>query len=164
MPAPQVHGQLPKCTTRSKRRGRESPPHRIRTLPHRHRLALALALLAALFWGLLPLALQIVFPVLDATPSPGADSSSPALLSGCFSPAATTSRTRCGSHRSCGRCCPIAIVGLTLNYTLFVVGVHLTSPATAQVVIQSANLFVLLGDMVVYRERFSGCSGSVPRC
>jgi drug/metabolite transporter (DMT)-like permease len=50
---------------------------------------------------------------------------------------------------------PIAIVGLTLNYTLFVVGVHLTSPATAQVVIQSANLFVLLGGLVVYRERFS---------
>ena len=37
----------------------------IRTLPHRHRLALSLALLAALFWGLLPLALQIVSPVLD---------------------------------------------------------------------------------------------------
>jgi drug/metabolite transporter (DMT)-like permease len=50
---------------------------------------------------------------------------------------------------------PIAIAGLTLNYTLFVVGVHLTSPATAQVVIQSANLFVLLGGLVVYHERFS---------
>ena len=46
---------------------------------------------------------------------------------------------------------PIAVVGLTLNYTLFVVGVRLTSPATAQVVFQSANLFVLLGGLVVYR-------------
>ncbi len=50
---------------------------------------------------------------------------------------------------------PVAVVGLTLNYTLFVVGVRLTSPATAQVVIQSANLFVLLGGLIVYRERFS---------
>jgi drug/metabolite transporter (DMT)-like permease len=50
---------------------------------------------------------------------------------------------------------PIAVIGLTLNYTLFVVGVHLTSPATAQVVIQSANLFVLLGGLIVYRERFT---------
>jgi drug/metabolite transporter (DMT)-like permease len=50
---------------------------------------------------------------------------------------------------------PVAIIGLTLNYTLFVVGVHLTSPATAQVMIQSGNLFVLLGGLTVYRERFS---------
>ena len=34
-------------------------------MPHRTRLAFLLALLAALCWGLLPLALHIVVPVLD---------------------------------------------------------------------------------------------------
>ena len=49
----------------------------------------------------------------------------------------------------------IAVLGLTLNYTLFAVGVRLTSPATAQVVGQSASLFLLLGGLIVFRERFS---------
>lgn len=34
-------------------------------LPHRNQLALTLARDAALFWGLLPLALQLLVPVLD---------------------------------------------------------------------------------------------------
>jgi drug/metabolite transporter (DMT)-like permease len=49
----------------------------------------------------------------------------------------------------------VAVVGLTLNYALFVLGVRLTSPPTAQVVIQLSSLFLLLGGLVVYRERFS---------
>lgn len=50
----------------------------------------------------------------------------------------------------------VSILGITLNYTLFVVGVRLTSPATAQIVTQLANLFLLLGGLLVFRERFSG--------
>ena len=37
----------------------------LHALPQRNRLAFLLALLAALFWGLLPLALQLVVPILD---------------------------------------------------------------------------------------------------
>jgi len=50
----------------------------------------------------------------------------------------------------------VSIVGITLNYTLFALGVRLTSPATAQIVTQLANLFLLLGGLLVFRERFSG--------
>lgn len=50
---------------------------------------------------------------------------------------------------------PVAVVGITLNYTLFVVGLRLSSPETSQVVGQSASLFLLFGGLVVYRERFS---------
>jgi drug/metabolite transporter (DMT)-like permease len=50
---------------------------------------------------------------------------------------------------------PVAVVGITLNYTLFVVGLQLSSPETSQVVGQSASLFLLLGGLVVFRERFS---------
>jgi drug/metabolite transporter (DMT)-like permease len=49
----------------------------------------------------------------------------------------------------------VAVAGLTLNYALFALGVHLTSPPTAQVVIQLSSLFLLLGGLIVYRERFS---------
>jgi drug/metabolite transporter (DMT)-like permease len=131
-------------------RARDSP-----ALPHRSHLALPLALLAALFWGLLPLALQLVAPALD-----------PYTITWCrFLVAALVVGLFLGRRSSLPRpwrltpglrlLVPVAIVGLTLNYTLFVVGVHLTSPATAQVVIQSANLFVLLGGLILYRERFS---------
>jgi drug/metabolite transporter (DMT)-like permease len=110
---------------------------------------------AALFWGLLPLALQIVVPVLDTFTITWCRFVVAALVLGLF-------LARRGAVPSPWRLppglwplVPIAVIGLTLNYTLFVVGVHLTSPATAQVVIQSANLFVLLGGLVVYQERFS---------
>lgn len=114
-----------------------------------------LALLAALFWGLLPLALQVVSPVLDAYTITWCRFLVAGLAVGAF-------LVRRGQVPNPMRLAPalrvllpIAIVGLTLNYTLFVVGVRLTSPATAQVVIQSANLFVLLGGLIVYRERFT---------
>ena len=128
----------------------------LHALPHRSHLALPLALIAALFWGLLPLALQLVVPVLDTY-----------TITWCrFLVAGLVVGLLLARRRSLPKpwllapglrlLVPIAVVGLTLNYTLFVVGVQLTSPATAQVVIQSANLFVLLGGLIIYRERFSG--------
>ena len=128
---------------------------RIRTLPHRHRLALALALLAALFWGLLPLALQIVSPVLDSYTITWCRFLVAGLAVGLFLGRRGQIPNPMRLAPQLRALLPIAVVGLTLNYTLFVVGVRLTSPATAQVVIQSANLFVLLGGLVVYRERFT---------
>lgn len=128
---------------------------RILTLPHRHRLALALALLAALFWGLLPLALQIVSPVLDTYTITWCRFLVAGLAVGLFLGRRRQVPNPLRLAPPLRALLPIAVVGLTLNYTLFVVGVRLTSPATAQVVIQSANLFVLLGGLIVYRERFT---------
>jgi drug/metabolite transporter (DMT)-like permease len=126
-------------------------------LPHRNRLALFLALLAALFWGLLPLALQVVGPALDTYTITWCRFLVAGVVVGLF----LARRNGNGLPRpwrlepGLRVLLPIAVVGLTLNYTLFVVGVNLTSPATAQVVIQSANLFVLLGGLMIYHERFS---------
>jgi drug/metabolite transporter (DMT)-like permease len=127
---------------------------RIRTLPH-HRPALALALLAALFWGLLPLALQVVSPVLDSYTITWCRFLVAGLAVGAFLGRRRQVPNPMRLAPPLRSLLPVAIIGLTLNYTLFVVGVRLTSPATAQVVIQSANLFVLLGGLIVYRERFT---------
>ena len=124
-------------------------------LPHRNRLAFLLALLAALFWGLLPLALQLVVPVLDTYTITWCRFLVAGIVVGLFLARRSSLPRPWLLAPGLRLLVPIAVVGLTLNYTLFVVGVHLTSPATAQVVIQSANLFVLLGGLVVYRERFS---------
>ena len=49
----------------------------------------------------------------------------------------------------------LAVVGLTINYTLFVVGVRLTTPAIAQTVTQLSSIFLLFGGLLIYREKFS---------
>ena len=123
-------------------------------LPHRNQLALVFAFIAALFWGLLPLALQVVVPVLDTYTITWCRFLVAGLCVGLFLGTRNSLPRPWLLSRSLRALLPIAVVGLTLNYTLFVVGVRLTSPATAQVVIQSANLFVLLGGLIVYRERF----------
>ena len=49
----------------------------------------------------------------------------------------------------------VAVIGLTINYTLFVVGVRLTTPAIAQTVTQLSSIFLLFGGLLLYREKFS---------
>jgi drug/metabolite transporter (DMT)-like permease len=112
-------------------------------------------LLAALFWGLLPLALRLVVPVLDIYTITWCRFLVAGVVVGLFLARRSSLPRPWRLAPGLRLLVPVAIVGLTLNYTLFVVGVRLTSPATAQVVIQSANLFVLLGGLIVYRERFS---------
>ncbi len=124
-------------------------------LPHHSRLAFLLALVAALFWGVLPLALDVVAPVLDTCTITWCRFLVAAIVIGAF-------LARRGALPHPWRLAPglialllVAVIGLTLNYTLFVVGLRRSSPETAQVVGQSASLFLLLGGLVVYREKFS---------
>jgi len=131
------------------------PSLRLRGQVQNQRLAFALALLAALLWGLLPLALWLLTPVLDTF-----------TITWCrFLFAAVVVGALLGRGGSLPRpwrlpaplpvLLLIAIVGVTINYTLFVVGVSLTSPAVAQVVSQLASLFLLFGGLIVFGERFS---------
>jgi drug/metabolite transporter (DMT)-like permease len=52
----------------------------------------------------------------------------------------------------------ILLTGLLMsgNYLLYILGLLYVSPSTAQVVIQQASLFFLLGSLVIYREQFTG--------
>ena len=52
----------------------------------------------------------------------------------------------------------ILMTGLLMsgNYLLYILGLLYVSPSTAQVVIQQASLFFLLGSLVIYREQFTG--------
>jgi drug/metabolite transporter (DMT)-like permease len=105
-------------------------------------------------WGLLPLAMWLLVPALDAFTITWCRF----LVAGVVLGAVLG---RSGSLPSPWRMpAPlpllvlVAIVGITINYTLFVAGVRLTSPAIAQVVTQLASLFLLLGGLVVFGERF----------
>ncbi|MDE2220289.1 MAG: DMT family transporter, partial [Gammaproteobacteria bacterium] len=124
-------------------------------LPHRSRLAFLLALLAALCWGLLPLALHMVVPVLDTCTITWCRFLVAGVAIGLYLARRGALPRPWRLPPSLLALFPVAVVGITLNYTLFVVGLHLSSPETSQVVGQSASLFLLLGGLVVFRERFS---------
>ena len=48
----------------------------------------------------------------------------------------------------------IAIGGLASNYILYLLGLSYISPSTAQVVMQTAPMFMLIGSFVFFKERF----------
>ena len=130
------------------------PSLTLRSQVQHARLAFALALLAALLWGLLPLALWLLTPVLDAFTITWCRFLFAAVIVGAL-------LGRSGAlPRPWRLAAPLpalllaAIIGVTVNYVLFVVGVSYTSPAVAQVVTQLASLFLLFGGIVVFGERF----------
>ena len=48
----------------------------------------------------------------------------------------------------------MAIGGLASNYILYLLGLNYISPSTAQVVMQTAPMFMLIGSFVFFKERF----------
>ena len=131
------------------------PSLRLRSQVQHLRLAFALALLAALLWGLLPLALWLLTPVLDTFTITWCRFLFAAVVVGALLGRAGVLPRPWRLAAPLPALLLVAIVGVTVNYTLFVVGVSLTSPAIAQVVTQLANLFLLFGGMIVLGERFS---------
>jgi drug/metabolite transporter (DMT)-like permease len=118
-------------------------------------LAFALAGLTSVAWGLLPLALRVLVPVLDSYTITLLRFGVAALVVGLYLAAR-------GRLAGVARLRPVlrwlllvAVLGLTANYVLFVEGVQLTTPAIAQTVTQLSNVFLLLGGLVVLRERFA---------
>lgn len=124
-------------------------------MPHRTRLAFLLALLAALCWGLLPLALHIIVPVLDTCTITWCRFLFAGIVFGAFLAQRGALPRPWRLPPRLRALLPVAVLGITLNYTLFVVGLGMSSPETSQVVGQTASLFLLVGGLVVYRERFS---------
>jgi drug/metabolite transporter (DMT)-like permease len=114
-----------------------------------------LALLAALCWGLLPLALHIVVPVLDTCTITWCRFLFAGIVIGLFLARRGALPRPWKLAPPLRALLPVAVLGITLNYTLFVVGLDLSSPETSQVVAQTASLFLLFGGVIVYREHFS---------
>jgi drug/metabolite transporter (DMT)-like permease len=119
------------------------------------RVGFALALTTALFWGLLPIALKLLLAGMDPLTITWYRFAVASLALGTF----LTTRHRLpvplsldrGGWLSLGIC----ILGLTGNFVLYVLGLSLASPTVTQVVAQLSPLFLLLGGLCVYRERFS---------
>jgi drug/metabolite transporter (DMT)-like permease len=118
-------------------------------------IAFALASLTAVVWGLLPLALRKLVPLLDGTTITSLRFGVAAIVVGLWLAVRGELPDLHRLRPALRWLLAIGVLGLTINYVNFVKGVQLTTPAIAQVVTQLSNIFLLLGGLVVFRERFA---------
>lgn len=118
-------------------------------------VAFALASLTAVVWGLLPLAMRRLVPLLDSATITCWRFGVAAIVVGLWLAARRELPDLRRLKPALRWLLGLGVLGLTTNYVLFVQGVRLTTPAIAQVVTQLSNIFLLLGGLVVFRERFA---------
>lgn len=122
----------------------------------RWKLGLSLAVVTAACWGVLPVALAILLRTLDAYTLTEIRFVTAALgLGGIL-----VAMGRLPAVRSIIRegwmMLLIALAGLVGNFVLYVVALTYASPTINQVVTQLSPLLLMLGGIVVFRERFTG--------
>ena len=117
-------------------------------------LALILALLTAALWGVLPIALRIVTGAMDPITVTWYRFGTAAVLLGVYLTLSGGLPRLSGESWATRGLLLAAALGLTANYVLFVVGVQMTTPATTVTVNQLANVFLLLGGLLLFHERF----------
>lgn len=116
---------------------------------------LFLALLTAVLWGILPIKLKQVLLVMD----PVTVTWFRLLVSGGLLLAFLGATRRLPSVRALGRngrfLLLLCVGGLVGNYVLYLIGLSMLSPGTAQLMIQMGPVLLLISSVVVFKERFS---------
>ncbi|SDS94038.1 EamA domain-containing membrane protein RarD [Pseudomonas asplenii] len=116
---------------------------------------LFLALLTAVLWGILPIKLKQVLQVMD----PVSVTWCRLMVSGGFLFFYLALSKRLPSWRALGPrggwLVLLAVFGLVGNYVLYLMGLKLLSPGTAQLVVQMGPIFLLIASLFVFKERFS---------
>ena len=120
----------------------------------RWKLGFALALVATLLWGTLPIALKTVLSVMDASTIAWYRFLMAMLLLGGYLGA--KGRLPRLSNRRWRIYVLLAVAGVAFpaNNVTFIMGLDYISPSAAQVVIQLAPSFLLLGAVWLFREQF----------
>ncbi|MGE8393786.1 DMT family transporter [Pseudomonas sp. BIGb0427] len=116
---------------------------------------LSLSLLTAVLWGILPIKLKQVLQVMD----PITVTWFRLLVSGGLLLAWLAASKRLPSFNGLGRkgwgLVLLATCGLVGNYVLYLVGLKLLSPGTAQLVVQMGPVLLLVASVFLFKERFS---------
>ncbi len=119
------------------------------------RLGLGFSLITAMMWGVQPLALKAMLAYMDPVTVSWYRFGASALLALAWY-----------GHRS-GRAIKsllsfkllpltaLAVLGLMANYQFFSFGLSLITPSAAQIITQLAPLLLLLGSVLIFKERFS---------
>lgn len=121
----------------------------------RWRLGLALSLAAAFLWGILPIALTVVLQALDAYTVTWFRFLMAFSLLFAYLASQKQLPELHKLREASLKLLAIATLFLGLNYLLFLQGLSLTSPTTAEVVIQLAPILFSIGALVIFKERYS---------
>jgi drug/metabolite transporter (DMT)-like permease len=121
----------------------------------RWRLGLALALVTAVCWGLLPIALKVVLAGMDACTITWYRFAVSGIALGFFLAWRRRLPLPVPLTRRGWMLFALALAGLLANYVLYLLALEHTGPTAAQVLIQLAPMFLLFGGLVVFRERFA---------
>ena len=116
---------------------------------------LALALTAAALWGVLPIALEVVLQGLDPYTITWYRLGSAGVILFLILAAKGRLPKPRSFNRSVWILLCVGLLGLAGNYVLYVKAVAYTSPTVAQTVTQLGPMFLLLGGLIILKERFS---------
>lgn len=117
-------------------------------------LGMLLALTTAILWGILPIALKILLDIMTANTITASRFFAAALLVGLWLLAT-------GKLPKLALLCStkvlwlmlIAILGLLSNYIMYLTGLNFLTAETGQVVIQLAPFLMMLGGVIIFKER-----------
>lgn len=122
---------------------------------HNWRLGLALSLIAVFLWGVLPIALKISLQAVDVYTLTWFRFLLSFVLLAIYL-ASRNQLPKIGNLRSPTlKLLAIAIVGLAINYLLFVQGLAQTSANNAEVLIQIAPVAFGIGAIAIFKERYT---------
>lgn len=124
-------------------------------ISQRWKLGLSLALITAFMWGFLPIALKVLFKVMDPWTITFYRFIGAALLMWIYLAARKQLPSFSTFNKTNIKLMIICIVGLCVNYILFVKGLELTNASTSQVLIQLAPMLLMFGGLFIFRENFS---------
>ncbi|MEN8262133.1 MAG: DMT family transporter [Nitrospirota bacterium] len=121
----------------------------------RWRLGLALSMVTALMWGILPVALKVLLDYMDAFTVTWYRFFGAAVLMSAFVIRRNSIPPLNKLRKSVISLLLVASAGLCSNYIFYAVGLDHLPPSTATIVIQMATVFLLFGSLLIFRERFS---------
>ncbi len=125
------------------------------TVSGRWQLGLLLSLTTALLWGLLPIALKTLLDQMDAVTVTWYRFFSAAAILFIFLIYKRKSPNIKLLKGNILWLMVISVIGLCLNYVFYLFGVNLITPSSAQVMIQTAPMFMLLGGLLIFKESFN---------
>ena len=121
----------------------------------RWKLGLVLALITALMWGLLPIAIKELLKTMDPWTITFYRFIGAAFVMGIYLYYKHNLPKIKAINKQIALLLILCILGLCSNYIFFLYGLDLTSPATTQVLIQLAPMMLLFGSLTLFKESFS---------